>query len=302
MNLPENSEIEISVVVAAWNGATRLRECLLSLENQNAKARAETIAACNFTGGISELEKQFPRFKFLIFPAETIVPQLRAGGVSEAKGAIVALTEDVCFLDSNWLNEIKKPHENGYFAVGGTIGNAGGRKALDWAVYFFDYGEYMPPNRAGAANDLSGMNVSYKKEILERIREKYENGFYETFIHRELQSQGYELFLAPAAVAYHDKTYRFRKIVSQFYHQSRAFAARRSRAFSFPKRLFFTIASMILPVLLFGRIAGRVIAKRRKLKELIISSPFLLILTSVWAFGELCGYLSGAGKSDQEWR
>lgn len=302
MSVSESGQIKLSIVIAAWNGDEMLRECLLSLENQIESANAEVIAVCNFENGVDKSAIKFPFAKHIILSAETIVPELRTHGIFESKGAIIALGEDICTFDADWCREIVKAHESKYSIIGGAVENMPNQNALDWAVYFYDYGKYMPPNRAQITDALSGMNVSYKREILEQIRENYADGFFETFINEELKRRGHELYLTPSAIIFHRKNYEFKKIVWQFYRQARSFAARRVFNFPFSKRLFFIAASLLLPILLVFRVISRTLGKNRHFKELIISLPYLIILMSVWAFGEFCGYLIGKGKSGRGWK
>ncbi len=303
MSFSENKQIKLSIIIAAWNGSEMLRECLSSLENQIESANAEVIVVCNFANGIDKTTTEFPFSKFIILPSETTVPQLRTRGIVESNGAIIALSEDVCTFDENWCREILKAHEESkYSIIGGSVENAANQSSLDWAVYFYDYGKYMPPCQTRITDALSGMNVSYKREILEQARENYADGFYETFVNEELKRRGHELYFAPSAIVYHRKNYEFKKVVSQFYHQARSFAARRAANLPFSERLFFIIASPALPILLLIRIILRTINKSRRFKELVISLPYLIVLTSVWAFGEFSGYSVGAGKSEHEWK
>jgi GT2 family glycosyltransferase len=302
MTESKNVQARLSIIVVAWNGSLLLRECLSSIRNQNDVSDREVIVVSNFEMGISEIETEFPFARFFTFPKETTVPQLRAFGINRANGAIIALVEDFCRLESKWVGEIKKAHELSYSVVGGAVENANDLKALDWAVYFSDYGRYMLPVHAGVTDSLSGANVSYRKEILDLIREKYEDGFYETFIHEEINNLGYELYFTPSAVVYHNKTYNFKKTVVQFFHQARSFAAQRVFRSSVSKRLLYSAASLILPVLLPARIILQTASKKRNFKKLIISLPFIAILTSVWAVGEFCGYLAGKGKSEHYWK
>ncbi|MGI8470334.1 MAG: glycosyltransferase family 2 protein [Pyrinomonadaceae bacterium] len=302
MSFSENGQVKLSIVIAAWNGVEMLRECLISLENQIESANAEIIVVSNFANGIEKNASEFPFARHIILPADATLPELRARGIFESNGAIIALGEDICAFDSDWCREILKAHESKYSIVGGAVENAGKQNSLDWAVYFYDYGKYMPPNQARIIDALSEMNISYKREILERLRENYADGFFETFINEELKRRGYELYLQPSAIVFHRKNYELRKVVSQFYHQARSFAARRVFNFPFSKRLFFIAASLLLPVLLPVRVISRTIGKGRRFGKLIISLPYLVILTSVWAFGEFCGYLNDEGTSGRDWK
>lgn len=293
---------QISIIIAAWNGFSCLRECLSSIEKQAVHTRLEVIVISNFSDGISECEKIFPFALFFILPPQTTVPELRSEGINRAQGSIVAFIEDFCILDSAWCGEILKAHELPYQAIGGAVENTGSQKALDWAVYFYDYGKYMLPIHPGTTDTLSEMNVSYKKASLETDRIKNKNGFLETSVNKELKCLGHELYLHPPAVVYHNKNYKLKKISFQFFHQARVFAANRAAGSSFTKQLIFVMGSLILPLLLPFRVILRTIKRKRHIRKLALSLPYLLILTSVWASGEFFGYLIGEGRSGRQWK
>ncbi len=301
-NKPKQSKL--SIVIAAWNNISMLRECLLSLENQVKFAEIEVIVVSNFEGENDEIENQFNFAKFIFLSTETTVPQLRKHGISVAHGEIIALIEDLCSFDSGWCQEIITAHESQHFIIGGAIENASLNKSLNWAVYFFDYGKYMLPAQSTVIATLSGMNVSYKKQLLDRFQENYQDGFYDFFFNEKLKNNGYELYFLPSAIIYHHKNYEFKKTARQFYHQARSFAASRvsENNYSILKRLSLILISIILPFLLPLRVVAQPLKKWRHLKEAFVSFPSLIILMSVWAYGEFCGYVGGEGKSGREWK
>ncbi|MDQ3180593.1 MAG: glycosyltransferase [Acidobacteriota bacterium] len=292
---------KLSIVIAAWNGTEALRRCLISLEKQVEAAEVEVIAVSNFPAQDLESNSHFSFVRFA-FSAETTVPQLRSHGISLAHGEIIALAEDHCLFDKNWCRDIQTAHASNHKAVGGAIENADGSRALDWAVFFYDYGKYMPPNRAGETETLSGFNASYKKEVLDELREIYENGFFETFFNEELKKRGQKLYLTDSAIIYHAKNYELKKTLIQFYHLARSFAAKRISSTLFSRRATFIAASLALPIVLPTRIALNIIKKNRRIKELVCSFPFIILLMSAWSWGEFRGYLGGEGASAGEWK
>ncbi len=294
---------KLSVVIAAWNNLLLLQDCLESLRNQMNSEDAEIIVVSNYDEGASAMiAKRFAIVKHVVVPEDTTVPELRAKGVRHASGAIVTLLEDHCTVDKNWCAEIVKAHDSPYSIIGGSIENASRAKLLDWAVYFYDYGKYMLPVRAGAVATLSGNNVSYKRHVLAEIEESFKDNFFETFVHEELHRRGHSLYLMPSAIVYHTKRYVFRDAFVQCYHLARSFAARRVLNVQSSKRFVFVIASLTLPVLLPVRIASNIIRKRRHVKELVLSFPILVVLMFSWSWGEFCGYLRGEGTSAGRWR
>jgi len=303
MTSAPSATLRLSIVIAAWNSEALLRGCLDSLKGQAETPDTELIVAANFDGEIrTACEREFANLKFLALSSETTVPRLRSAGIAAARGEIVALAEDHCSFDRNWCATLKKAHELPYSVIGGSVENSARQRALDWAVYFSDYGRYMLPNQPGEAPFLSGNNVSYKRAALEEVQEQYHDGFFETSVHAELLRRGYRLYLAPAAIVYHNKTYAFGDAFAKCYHLARAFAGRRMFRAGTLKRLTYGAGSLLLPLLLPARIVVRTLRKKRRAKELCLALPFLVVLMAGWAFGEFCGYLLGEGLSAAKWR
>jgi len=297
----ENEEIQLSIVIAAWNGVSSLRRCLASLEKQTDRTETEIIVVSNFPIDLYADDLNIPVVFFRL--GETAaVPELRRRGIDAARGKIIALLEDHCVFDPRWCEEIKRAHESSFAIVGGSVENASVERALDWAVYFYDYGKYMLPNQAGATDALSGINVSYKRIVLEEVRDFWRDGFYETFVNEELKKRGHELYLQPSAIVYHHKSYAPKRAAEHCYYLARSFAGKRAADSAIPKRALFVAGSLALPVLLPFRIISGTIKKGRRLKELAGAAPALILLMFVWSYGEFCGYLLGEGNSASRWR
>lgn len=303
MTLSPDSSLKLSVVVAAWNDPALLEECLNSLHRQVASADTEVIVVSNDNGKSKErIEKQFPQVTHVGLPENTTVPELRTQGIYQARGEIIALLEDHSFLSENWCSEIKKGHQLPYSIIGGSVDNASRESWLDWAVYFYDYGKYMPPNQAGAVDSLSGNNVSYKRATLHQVERCFRNGFFETFIHNELRRQGHALYMAPEAIVYHKKNYQTKAAIIDCYNHGRLFSGKRVRQATLLKRSALILGSLLLPILLPLRITLRTLQKKRYVRELLLSLPHLLILMASWSVGEFCGYAFGEGGSLRKWR
>lgn len=292
---------QLSVVIAAWNGPEMLASCLSSLAAQVDAARTEVIVVGNYDCP-ADMQRRFPFARFSREPDFTIVPELRSRGVSLAAGRIVAILEDHCTVGEHWCAEIAESHELPYSVIGGSVENRPDQKPLDWAVYFYDYGNYMLPDTARVVPSLSGANVSYKREVLEEINQIFADGFYETTVNDELRKRGHLLYFAPSAVIHHNKEYSLRPAMAEAYHHAKTFAGRRVANAVPIKRLAYAVASIALPVLLPLRTVTRVLRKRRNRKALGMSLPYLLLLLAGWSCGEFAGYLFGEGKSAEVWR
>lgn len=291
----------LSIVIAAWNDPASLSACLASVETQITDVSVEVIVVSNYICP-PQIMQRFAFASFSSEPDTVIVPELRTQGVLRSSGQIIAILEDHCTVGDNWCSEIIKSHELPYSIVGGSVENLRGQNALDWAVYFYDYGSYMLPDTPRVVTALSGANVSYKREILEKVKVQYKDGFYEEIVHRELQRHGHSLYLAPAAVVHHNKEYSLSFALTQAFQHARTYGAKRVAGAFRSKRLVYAVGSMALPVVLPVRIVVRVLRKRRHLKALAKSLPYLILLLAGWSCGEFSGYVLGEGKSSEGWR
>jgi GT2 family glycosyltransferase len=299
--MKKERDVTLSVVIAAWNRPADLERCLTALHAQ-ADTDAEIIVASNGDGAASRsVSDRFQNVRRINLPAGATVPELRARGLDCARGEVVALLEDSCAPDRNWTAEIKRAHSLPYAAIGGAIEIADGARPLDWAVYFFDYGKYMPPLQEGVSDSLSGLNVSYKRSVIGLAGKCFSAGFSETFIHEELKRQGQELYLSPSAIVQYKKTHSLKKSLTQFYHLARAFAGKRIVGATSLKRCAFALGSFALPILLPARITRGIIRKGRRLGPLFSALPRLILLMLSWSAGEFSGYLWGEGDSAGKW-
>jgi GT2 family glycosyltransferase len=293
----------LSLVIAASNGPALLRRCLESLARQTDTDSTEILVVSNFPlEAEAAPERGLARVRWIPLPAGTAIPQLRTRGVRQARGAIVALLEDHGVLDAHWIAEIKAAHRLPHAAIGGALENDVRSRPLDWAVYFYDYGAYMPPNPAGEAETLAGNNVAYKRAALAAVEAVYADGFYETFVHEALKRRGETLYLAPGAIVHHCQSYRLGELLPRFYHQARAFAGKRAAGFAPVRRLAMSAGSALLPVVLTVRVARRTLRKGRHQRQLWLSLPCLFLLMTSWALGEWMGYLRGEGDSARHWK
>ncbi|MCA1553977.1 MAG: glycosyltransferase [Chloroflexi bacterium] len=289
---------KLSVVIASINGAASLADCLASIAAQPLAEHAEVVVAeSSADEAARRVCAQFANVRSFHFAERKTIPELRAIGLLNARGDVLAMTEDHCFADAHWIEHLLRAHESPHEVIGGVVENAATTRLIDWAVYFCEYGRYMQPVAAGPTDDLPGPNVSYKRAALERFRDLLAPATWEPFWHWRLMSEGVQLVNDPSVVMYHRKHFTFRGFMSERYHYARSFAGRRVEGAARVKRTAYAFGAPLLPPLLLGRIVSRVLRKRRKRRELLFSLPYIVLFTLSWSWGELIGYTWGAGES-----
>jgi hypothetical protein len=292
--------LRLSLVIAAWNGSAPLERCLRSLGDEARAADTDVIVATNFEP--AGLGGEFPFVHWIKMPPGTTVPELRTAGIVRSSGEIVALAEDHFTFGEQWCAELKKAHQSPHAVIGGVVENASTQRAPDWAVYFFDYGKFMPPMRAGVVGALSGANVSYKRPALMEVESSFRDGFHEAVTHAEIVKRAHALYLAPALVVYHHKNYKIKPAMALAYHLARSYAGKRVSGASALRRAVFVLGSPALTVLLPARVIAGTLSKQRHIGALARAFPYLLLLTTSWAWGEFRGYLGGEGRSAGQWK
>lgn len=299
---PRNPEISIIIVVVS--DCRHLTRCLESLLEQVNPPNMEIIVPYEEnTLDVSAVQSCFPMVHFHKItglkpsnnsnkPSHEHLDRMRSIGLSLARGRIVALLEDHDRLDKYWSMEIINTHETPYAGIGGAIENEVDR-SLNWAVYFCDFWRYQNPLKEGPSYFISDVNISYKKSSLERIKEFWEDIYHEPFVNRALRSKGEILWLSPKIIAYqHRENLRLGSALRERIDWGRYYAGNRAREFPLLKRIFYTVFSPFLPLLLITRISYSILIKNRLNINFIKAFPILVFLTIFWSLGEFLGYVT----------
>lgn len=288
----------ISVIIACVNGLPSIDECLGALTNQRGGESAEIIVAnCSGDGSADHIRRHFPEVKLIDFPERLGIPELRYEAFRRSSGDIIAVIEDHCMVNENWLGQIRNHLKAPYAAVGGPIVNGSTRRLRDWAAFLTEYSGLMPPVAAGETDGLAGNNVAYRRSAFELVNEDTLKRKWEFFVQREMKSHGARFLMVPEMQVSHKKEFGFFYFLSQRFHYSRSFAGMRREMFSFPMRLIYAFASPALMGLMFYRFSRQVLAKKKHLKEFLLSLPLLWAYLISYASGEFVGYLAGGGRS-----
>ncbi len=307
--MERSTQPALSVVVTVVSDTTEqtdtrhLEGCLGALERQENAPAMEVIVTCDAQlGGLDALEKRCPQVRFLRAeklrsarrgPSREHHDELRGMGIREARGEIVALLEDHGQPDPRWSAQIVAEHGAPHAAIGGAMEN-GVDRALNWAIYFCDFGKYQNPVPRGPAPFVSDANVSYKRAALARVADAWKESYNETRVHAAFHAAGETLWLSPDMVVYqHRINLRLGTALVERYVWARSYAATRMAGAGLGARLVRAALSPLLPPILLLRYFGIVRRTGRHQGKFVAALPHLVLLTSAWACGEFAGYLTG---------
>ena len=286
-----NGGTGFSIVVASWSGETALRRCLESLLPQINDAQV-IVAFRGERLPVLAKEQRFCNVRFVTAPGDASVFQLRSLGLREARGGLVALIEDHSAVSQEWLPALNRARAAGSLISGGPIENDPESSGYDWALYFAEYGRFMPPLNEGETRIISGANISYDRETLWSCYTTWESSFYETDVNAALMDAGKQARMVPEALVTSRLRMRFLEATKHLFEGGVHFGNFRATQSTAGARFLWIIASPAIPFLTLFRIV-RVTIERQpwRFVKLIQASIYLIVLVCAWSFGETMGYL-----------
>lgn len=302
-----NTAPALSVVVGLIAGEVAcLRRCLAALSQQRPAVDCEILVPFDRpVEAVARLAPEFPSVRFL--PVEGLdSAKARAGasrehhdtlrtvGLRAATASAVALTEDHAHVAPDWcaamLEGLSRFPEAG--AVGGAV-DCDSDRAVNWAVYFCDFGRYQNPVPEGPASFVSDSNVVYRRAALDAVRDAWTDDYHETAVHDALARSGHGLVLTPRAVVWQARPdLTLTTALRERYVWARSYAGTRVRGRGLASRLPLAAGTPLLPFLLTLRLA-RTGASRGHAARFVRVAPLVFLLNVVWSAGELVGYLTG---------
>lgn len=286
----------LSVVVATVEPWPEIKGCLESLMGQTRSMKVEVIV----TDGSGRGLPPDLGFSDIIWFREkgATVSQLRALGLVQSKGDIVAFTEDHCIVAHDWCEQIIKLHDRypDAAAIGGVIENGATDSILNWVHFMIANGPFMKPISSGETRSLSGQaNVSFKRKFLQD--EISDMGIVQMFFNRDFLRRGLKLMMDNRLVVWHIQSLGLSGTCRMHFHTGRTIAGFRIQQLSKLGRMLRLMSCTVLPFFLVMRTLYTAFKKRRNRFILIIGLPMLFLLSICHTTGECLGYISGPGNS-----
>lgn len=292
------SRPKLSVVIASCVGSPFITRCLDSLGPQMAIDDVECIVVDRAGGEVAAgIESDFPWATLVRRFAGESIPDLRRHGIAEARAEYVAIIEEHCIAREDWIATILRSITEPLAAIGGVVEDSNFDRLTDWAVYFTEYGPYMPPSTRGITDDVCAANCVYRRDLLLEYLSESGNGCWEAGLNRRLIEAGETLVSEPELVVFKTGPFGLRYYLRQRYLFSRAFAGTRREHVSTAFRVLYLLLSPLLILLLWARIGLRVLAKRRKIGKFLQVTPLLIPISATYVIGECVGFVVGPGDS-----
>jgi glycosyl transferase family 2 len=291
----------LSVVVATTQPWPEIRECMASLYLQAQSAGAEIIVGDAHGHGLPDESAPFPNVIWLRLPGASVY-QARALAMAQARGKIVALTEDHCRVNPDWCAKILQAHKDypEVAVIGGAVENGATNTLIDWASFFYANGCAMPPLGTKVSRQLLQLNLSYKQRVVPKTTP--ELGRMEHMLNQALREQGETLLVDDRIVQYHVQSLGFPGTCLLHYHGSKSVSGFRLEHIGSLERGIRIAACFAMPPVLFARALLPLLGKHRLRGKIIMALPALALLVCIRAVGAFAGLVAGPGESPKKVR
>jgi hypothetical protein len=292
--------LPITALLATVRGWPVMRAALEHLVGQTRAAGGEVIVA-DGSGRTPPTDEEMAAvggpIVWLSMPDASVF-QLRLAAYRAAKGDVIAVTEDHCFVAPDWIQRILAAHASYPEAgvVGGAVLNGTDRKLVDWAAFFLTQGPHMPPLETGFAARVSGpANCSYKRRVLERLGGDDEQGVID-FLELPVALEDEKLVTDDSIRVLHHQSQGFWGTSLAEFDNGRTIAGYRRREATRGDYLRI-LGSPVLPLYRAGRAMRIVGRKERPPRARLKAAPAHLWFQYCAMAGELLGYATGPGGS-----
>jgi hypothetical protein len=278
----------IAVIIAVWGDAAGLDDCLAALERQ--RDDNTSVIVVSAVSLPAALRSRYSQAVQLDARPDALVPQLWAMGIARATAPIVAITTSHFTPAPDYVAAVRAaPARLDAVGIGGRIDPPRGGSIMGWATYFLRYSAYLSWDHEKDVTDLAGDNASYKRAAVVAHARFMHDGFWEQSFHHAVVAEGQTLRFVPQIRVTQRAAFGLRRFIVQRFRHGVQFGLTRLQGASRSTRLARTLALPLVPVVLFVRIAGRVLHSRRDFGAFVRCLPVLLIFVFAWSVGEAVG-------------
>jgi hypothetical protein len=288
----------LSIVIATTHPWPEIREALESLRDQAAALGAEILVVDGDGAGFPEAEAPHHPNVRVVEGRGASVFALRALGIAQARGEVVAITEDHCRVAPDWCARILDAHREHpeAAAIGGGVENGATSTLIDWANFALVFSPFMPPIRNGESEQIAlQANISYKRRVIPEAAGRH--GLMEFLFNRELRDRGERLVADGRILVHHHQSHGILRTCASHFHNGRSIAGFRLPDLNGFERLARVGSTVILPPFLLWLTVRNIGRKGRLRGRVLASVPLVIPLILCHATGELIGYVSGTGDS-----
>lgn len=297
--------MRISVLICTYNRHEMLRQALEALVVRTEEKPDQVIIVNGGDERADHVAAEFSSNRTIeIRVVKTVNKNLAASrniGLRFCTGDIVAMTDDDAEVFPDWviqMEHIHREHPEAGGVGGAVIGSESDRNFLSRLA---DQVTFVSPSEPCYVRTLSGVNVSYKREVIDRVGKQDEHLFRgeDVDYNWRVKQLGYEIYYHPAIKVIHHHRPTIGRFLRQHYMYGRAYYLVRrkwpemycvyphglKRGWDIVKGVHFFVSIIYQPVLFASRMS--------RWTDTLLAVPILICNQVAWKAGMFIQSLKG---------
>ncbi|MFY8350443.1 glycosyltransferase family A protein [Pseudoalteromonas sp. SSM20] len=285
--------MKISILIPTIAQEHQIADCLNSVVAQ-LKNRTDVeliILSGKYEFCISKLNNE--QIRIFNHPNKSVL-DLRAIGLHLAYGKYVAITEDHCMVNNNWISNIESFLDQNIKSniIGGNIYNGSQESTWDRANFWMTFNNFLATSKTKSFSPCIA-NLAIRKNPI--VSQHFDAGEFEEYLAQKSKIKKGDNIDNPV---FHIQSHGTYKTVVKHFHNGKACVGLIRNKFKGIKFLFKIVKIFILPFWLVFQITGNILLARKDNRlKLLPDTLVILILIISHTIGELAGLLFGAGES-----
>jgi len=218
-----------SVLICTYNRPEMLKMALTALIDRTVEKPDQVVVVNGGDERSDQIAKSFMGYPDIeVRLVKTVNKNLAASrniGLAHCTGEIVAMTDDDAEVFPDWVTQMKRIHAEHPEAggVGGAVLGADSDKSLLSRIA--DVAVFPSPSQSGYVRTIAGVNVSYKRSVLQAVGPQDETLFRgeDVDFNWRIKELGYEIYYDPSIKVIHHHRPTLGQSIHQFYMYGRAY-------------------------------------------------------------------------------
>jgi len=296
------SELKLTSVLNMSGDYSGIRRTIRALSEQTVRNQIEVVVIAT-RAHLSSIDHS----ELAVFGASQVVDveSLTTGaygwaeGCRRAQAPIVVISEDHGFPAPNWAETLIDAHASGdYYAVCPALENGNPATLTSWANFLLSFLPYFSPDQPHEVEAAAGHNTSYNRAALMADYgaelDRWLNP--ERVLHFDLRARGKRILLDSRTSVAHVNLSLIPSYLAISYAGGRVFGSSRALNWGWGKRLIYTAAFPLVPLIRLKRLLEALNTPQKRQKSRFWPAlPLILVGLGCHALGEAVGYLLGAG-------
>ena len=291
----EHAPVALSVIVPITDAWSEVRRNVESVIESATRSDAEVLLIDGHGDG---LPAALPAFVRGVVAPGADAFTMRAIGIAQACGSVIAITEDHCRVRLDWCEQVLEAHDRRpeYDAISGAVVNAADERLHYRAHFLLTSAHCLPPLEHEIRGPLPIANFSMKRRALAEGEPAV--GWLEQQLMPELVASG-SVVNDDRVVAEHVQRLGLARTFATHFHNGRATAGLACSVVAVRRgdRAAWVRESLRLPWRTVKQVRRAAREKPKYRREILTALPVIALLSTAAAMGQVTGVLRGPGKS-----